>query len=426
MAGGKAIGSLTIYSKEPDSFAGDEEKLLAELANDLSYGITAIRLREALRESEERFHAIAANTPDHILMQDNNLRYQLVINPQIGLTETDMLGKTDSDILELRDADRLTAIKRKVLETGEAVSLETSLINSRGEDEYFEGAYVPKSGPDGKTDGIIGYFRNVTKRKAAEDQLAKQAAQLQERKAQLEEINSELESFSYSISHDLRAPLRAIDGFSRIILRQMGDKFDEKTRHQFNLIRNNIKLMGVLIEDLLSFSRVQKTSINISVIDMDKLAREVWDEIREAYKERKLNFKIKKMPPGYGDHTLIRQVLFNLFSNAVKFTKNKKQGVIEMSSYKDTGKTVYCIKDNGAGFDMAHYDKLFGVFQRLHSSEEYEGTGIGLAIVQRIVSRHGGRVWADGEVDKGATFFFTLNSIPVDDVPECHRKRRNS
>jgi light-regulated signal transduction histidine kinase (bacteriophytochrome) len=206
----------------------------------------------------------------------------------------------------------------------------------------------------------------------------------------------------------------------------MGDKFDEKTRHQFNLIRNNIKLMGVLIEDLLSFSRVQKTSINISVIDMDKLAREVWDEIREAYKERKLNFKIKKMPPGYGDHTLIRQVLFNLFSNAVKFTKNKKQGVIEMSSYKDTGKTVYCIKDNGAGFDMAHYDKLFGVFQRLHSSEEYEGTGIGLAIVQRIVSRHGGRVWADGEVDKGATFFFTLNSIPVDDVPECHRKRRNS
>jgi PAS domain S-box-containing protein len=549
MVGDKAIGALTIYSKEPDSFAGDEEKLLAELANDLSYGITAIRLREALRESEEHFHAIATNTPDHILMQDSDLRYQLVINPQLNLTESDMLGKTDYDILELRDADKLTAIKRKVLETGEAVSLESSLINSRGEPEYFEGTYVPKLGPAGKTEGIIGYFRNTTERKrieeaiirakeewertfdtvpdliaildkehrvvrinkamakrlrlkpdqcigarcyeivhgiscplescphsrtchdggehtaevheailggdflvsttplydsagqlagsvhvarditgrkAAENQLEKQAAQLQKRKAQLEEINSELESFSYSVSHDLRAPLRAIDGFSRIILRQQGDKFDEKTRHQFNLIRDNVKLMGILIENILSFSRVQKTSMSISVIDMDKLAREVWNEIKAENKGRKIEFKIKKIKPGYGDHTLIRQVLLNLFSNAVKFAKNKKQGIIEMNSYVESGNAVYCIKDNGVGFDMAHYDKLFGVFQRLHSSEEYEGTGIGLAIVQRIVSRHGGRVWAEAEVKKGAKFYFTLNSPPIDDAPERHRKKRNS
>jgi PAS domain S-box-containing protein len=549
MAGGKAFGALTIYSKEPDSFAEYEEKLLAELANDLSYGITAIRLREALRESEERLHAITANTPDHILMQDRDLRYQLVINPQIGLTENDMMGKTDYDILELEDADKLTAIKRKVLETGAAVSLESSLKNSRGEFEYFEGAYVPKLGHKGQTDGLIGYFRNVTERKkievailqakdewertfdtvpdliaildkehrvvrvnkamaqrlrlapdqcigircyeavhgfscppefcphsltcrdggehvaevhetilggdflvsttplcdsegqlvgsvhvarditerkAAEDQLAKQAAQLQERKAQLEEINSELESFSYSISHDLRAPLRAIDGFSRIILRQQGDQFDEKTKRQFNMIRDNIKLMGVLIENILSFSRVQKTSMNISIINMDKLAREVWNEIKAANKEQKIELKIKKIKPGYGDLTLIRQVLLNLFSNAVKFTKNKKQGVIEMSSCNESGKTIYCIKDNGAGFDMAHYDKLFGVFQRLHSSEEYEGTGIGLAIVQRIVSRHGGRVWAESEVEKGATFYFTLNSIPVNGTQERRRKNKNS
>jgi PAS domain S-box-containing protein len=549
VAGSKSFGALTIYSKEPDPFSEDEVKLLAELANDLSYGITAIRWREALRESEERFHAIAANTPDHILVQDSDLRYQLVINPQIGLTETDMLGKTDYDILELRDADKLTAIKRKVLETGESVSLESSLQNSRGEPEFFEGAYVPKRGPAGQTEGLIGYFRNITehkrveeaiirakeewertfdtipdlitildkehrvvrvnkamaerlrlspdqcfglrcyeavhglscppefcphtltcrdggehtaevheailcgdflvsttplcdseghlvgsvhvarditKRKAAEDQLAKQASQLQEHKAQLEEINSELESFSYSVSHDLRAPLRAIDGFSRIILRQQGDKFDEKTRHQFNLIRDNIKLMGVLIENLLSFSRVQKTSMSISVIDMDKLARDEWNEIKAANKERKLNFKITNIKPGYGDLTLIRQVLFNLFSNAVKFTKNEKRSIIEMSSYIESDKTVYCIKDNGAGFDMAHYDKLFGVFQRLHSNEEYEGTGIGLAIVQRIINRHDGRVWASGEVGKGATFCFTLNSIPIDATPECRRKRKKS
>ncbi len=549
MVGDKAFGALTIYSKEPDSFAENEEKLLAELANDLSYGITAIRLREALRESEERLHAIASNTPDHILMQDRDLRYQLVINPQLGLTQTDMLGKTDYDILELRDADKLTTIKRKVLETGNSVPLESSLRNPHGELEYFEGAYVPKLGPAGQVEGIIGYFRNVTEhkrteaailrakeewertfdtipdlitilddrhrivrankamanrlgvdveccaglachevvhglsespafcphsltcrdgqqhivevhepqlggyflvsttpifdlagklvgsvhvahditeRKAAEDQLAKQAAQLQERKVQLEEINSELESFSYSISHDLRAPLRAIDGFSRIILRQQEDKFDEKTRHQFNLIRDNVKLMGVLIENILSFSRVQKTSMSISVIDMDKLAREVWKEIKAANKEQNIEFKIKKIKPGYGDHTLMRQVLFNLLSNAVKFTKNKKQGMIEMSCYIESGKTVYCIKDNGAGFDMAHYDKLFGVFQRLHSSEEYEGTGIGLAIVQRIINRHGGRIWANGEEGKGATFCYSLNSVPIDAAPKRRLKRRNS
>jgi light-regulated signal transduction histidine kinase (bacteriophytochrome) len=192
------------------------------------------------------------------------------------------------------------------------------------------------------------------------------------------------------------------------------------------MIRDNIKLMGVLIENLLSFSRVQKTSISISEINMDKLVGEVWKEIRAANEEQKIELKIKKIKSGYGDHTLIKQVLFNLLSNAVKFTKNKKQGVIEMSSYADDGKTVYCIKDNGAGFDMAHYDKLFGVFQRLHSSEEYEGTGIGLAIVQRIVSRHGGRVWAESEVEKGAMFCFTLNSAPVDGAPQRRRKKKTS
>ena len=164
--------------------------------------------------------------------------------------------------------------------------------------------------------------------------------------------------------------------------------------------------------------------MSISVIDMDKLARDEWNEIKAANKERKLNFKIAKIKPGYGDLSLIRQVLFNLFSNAVKFTKNQKRSIIEMSSYIESDKTVYCIKDNGAGFDMDHYDKLFGVFQRLHSSEEYEGTGIGLAIVQRIISRHGGRVWAEGEVGKGATFCYTLNSVSIDAAPERRRKRK--
>jgi Bacteriophytochrome (light-regulated signal transduction histidine kinase) len=225
---------------------------------------------------------------------------------------------------------------------------------------------------------------------------------------QLEAANKELESFSYSVSHDLRAPLRAIDGFSRIILKQQWDKFDENTRRQFNLIRDNTKMMEILIDNLLTFSRVISNNMTVSEINMDKLATEVWKELWAANQKRKLEVKITDIMPGFGDRTLIKQVLLNLFSNAVKFTKNQKPGIIEMSSYKEGEKVVYCLKDNGAGFDMEYYDKLFGVFQRLHSSEEYEGTGVGLAIVQRIIHRHGGRAWAEGKVDEGATFYFTL------------------
>lgn len=260
----------------------------------------------------------------------------------------------------------------------------------------------------GKPVGSVHVARDITERKLVENRLAKQTVELQERTTQLEELNRELESFSYSVSHDLRAPLRAIDGFSRKLERDYADKIDEKGVDTINVIRSNAKLMGVLIDNLLSFSRVQNTGMNIAVIDMCKLVKEAIKEIREANKERKLNFKIAKILPGYGDLNLIRQVIFNLFENAVKFTKNKRQSVIEMNSYMEDDKVVYCIKDNGAGFDMEYYNKLFGVFQRLHSYEEYEGTGVGLAIVQRIIQRHGGKVWAEGKVGKGAAFYFTL------------------
>jgi chemotaxis family two-component system sensor kinase Cph1 len=166
--------------------------------------------------------------------------------------------------------------------------------------------------------------------------------------------------------------------------------------------------MGVLIDDLLSFSRVLKESMNLVQIDMKQLVSEVWEDIRAANQEWELELKAANIMPAYGDLTLIRQVLFNLISNAVKFTKTRIPGIIEISSYMESDKVVYCVKDNGVGFDMAHYDKLFAIFQRLHIDEAYEGTGVGLAIVQRIVQRHSGRVWAEGKVDEGATFCFTL------------------
>lgn len=251
-------------------------------------------------------------------------------------------------------------------------------------------------------------MRLVAVRAAGELERRQAEMELKEQTRQLEDANKDLESFSYSISHDLMAPLRAIDGFSRKFVRKYGDKLDEDAARLINVIFSNTERMGALIDDLLSFSKMISNSMNISEIDMDKLANEVWDDVRTANQEREFEVKITKILPGFGDRALIRQVLFNLFSNAVKFTKNRKLGIVEMSSYKESDKVVYCLKDNGAGFDMAYYNKLFGVFQRLHSHEEYEGTGVGLAIVQRIIHRHGGRVWAEGKENKGATFYFTL------------------
>jgi len=369
------------------------------------------RAEAALRESEGRYRALAENIPDLIVRFDRDLRpvyANPAVNRRTGLSGGEIIGRTAADYEKVTQTTaRWETAMREVLKSGETQRYEHT-DNWQGEPRVFDVQIVPEISADGTVQGMIGIGRDITARKRVEDLLARQTAQLQERSAQLEEANKELESFSYSVSHDLRAPLRAIDGFARIILRQQGDKFDEKTTGQFNLIRDNARIMQTLIDNLLSFSRVQKASMKIAAIDMEKLTGEVWNEVRKANRERELEFKLNKIISGYGDATLIRQVLFNLIDNAVKFTKNRKPGIIEVNSYEEDNKVIYWMKDNGAGFDMAYYNKLFAVFQRLHAADEYDGTGVGLAIVQRIVNRHGGRVWAEGEVDKGATFYFTL------------------
>jgi PAS domain S-box-containing protein len=224
----------------------------------------------------------------------------------------------------------------------------------------------------------------------------------------LEVTNKELESFSYSVSHDLRAPLRAIDGYTRMILRDQKDKFNDDAKRKFDLIRSNTQMMGKLIDDLLSFSRLGRLELNMSKLDMESLVNDIWMELQIINPGRRIDFKIKNIPPVRGDRTLIKQVYSNLLSNAVKYTKFKDKAYIETGGYLEGNENIYYIKDNGIGFDMKYYDKLFGVFQRLHSTDDYEGTGVGLAIVQRIIHRHGGRVWAKGKVEEGATFYFSL------------------
>jgi len=230
-----------------------------------------------------------------------------------------------------------------------------------------------------------------------------------ERTAQIETGIKELEDFTYTVSHDLRTPLRAIGGFSRILEEDYGDKLDDEARRLIGVVCENARKMGQLIDDLLTFSRLGRKPVAATSINMEALARSALAEIGAPAAAGRARIEIHPLPEAWGDPALIKQVWTNLLSNAIKFSGKREQPVIEVSGPEDGAESVYCVKDNGAGFDMQYYDKLFGVFQRLHGNDdEFPGVGVGLAIVRRIVSRHGGRVWAEGKVDEGAAFYFSL------------------
>ncbi|WP_316784921.1 sensor histidine kinase [Pedobacter frigiditerrae] len=232
-----------------------------------------------------------------------------------------------------------------------------------------------------------------------------------ERTAQLELANKELGSFSYSVSHDLRAPIRAINGYSKILLEDYVEKLDVDGEKALQSIIYNSKKMGLLIDDLLAFSKLGRKPVTVAEIDMNALVQLIKEELIFDKDEHIPQFDLEVLLNAKCDKSLIRQVWINLISNAIKYSSNKTNTHIEIGSYLEENMVVYFVKDNGAGFDMEYYDKLFGVFQRLHSQEEFEGTGIGLAIVQKIVHRHNGNVWAESELEKGSCFYFSLPAI---------------
>jgi len=368
-----------------------------------------------LRESEDKFKYVFDHSPigKTLTLPSGELQVNKSFCEMLGYSDKELGHSLWRDITHPDDIEMTQrAIDQMLSGEMESTRLVKRYLHKNGSVVWVDVVTSLRRDPKGLPLYFMTSVIDITERKHTEDQLHSYHEHLEElvkeRTGKLEDANKELESFSYSVSHDLRTPLRAIDGFCHILMDDYTEKLDDEGKRLLNVVRDNTRKMGQLIDDILAFSRTGRVEINLAQIDMEKLAREVITELSSAIPKGKLQVEIEHIPVAMGDAAMMRQVFVNLLANAIKFSANREVVMIKVGSTIAENEIVYFVKDNGAGFDMQYADKLFGVFQRLHAVSEFEGTGIGLAIVKRIITRHGGRVWAEGKVNEGATIYFAI------------------
>ncbi len=367
----------------------------------------------ARRNAEIKFEALLESAPDAMVIVDEQSGIVLV-NSQtervFGWSRGELLGKSIEALMPARfqsqHLSHRAGFMRDPRSRPMGIGLQLFGLRKNGEEFPVEISLSPLKTPDGVY--VTAAIRDITDRKRAEEEIRTLNSELKLRVAELASSNRELESFSYSVSHDLRAPLRQIDGYSKILMRS-ADHLTADEQSCLHEIRSGTRHMADLIDALLNFSRLGKQEIRREAVDLNILVRQIELEFSRETLTRTIHWKFGYLPVVNGDRALLRQVVWNLLSNAVKFTRTRTEATIEVGTHEKNGKYVIFVRDNGVGFDMKYAVKLFGVFQRFHLQEEFEGTGVGLANVQRIIHKHGGSVWAEATPDKGATFYFTLD-----------------
>jgi PAS domain S-box-containing protein len=324
-----------------------------------------------------------------------------------GWSAEQALGKNSEQLLQTVFPAPVNDIRAELLQTGRWEG-ELKTTRADGTPVVVASRWSLRRDERERPVAILETNNDVTERKHREQEIESLNLELAKRSTELESINKELEAFAYSVSHDLRAPLRHMAGFTELLQKRVSAVVDEKSTHYIAMILDSAKRMGNLIDDLLAFSRIGRAETQKTLFSLTQLVREVVTDVRQDAEGRNIGWKIEALPDFYGDRSMLRLVLVNLISNAIKFTRTRPQAEIQIGcSNGNDNDLVIFVRDNGVGFDMKYVNKLFGVFQRLHSSDAFEGTGIGLATVQRIIHRHGGKVWAEGVVESGATFYFS-------------------
>lgn len=359
-------------------------------------------------ESEARIRAVVDTMVDGLITIDDK-GVALSFNPAaeriFGYAPEEIVGRNVSTLMPEPDRGQHGGYLRDYLATGEAkiIGIGREVVGLRKDGTQFPMDLAVSQVRLGAQRLFVGSVRDISDRKRAE-------AEIRERTAQLEAANAELDAFNYTVSHDLRAPLRGMIGFGQALMEDHADKLDGQALDYLTRIRDAGRRMAQMIDDLLGLSRASRGELKYTQVDLSAMVEEIATELRERDRDRAVSFAIASDIDARGDARLLRIVLENLLGNAWKFTGNNDTATIEFGATREDGETVYFVRDDGAGFDMAYSNKLFGIFQRLHRTAEFEGTGIGLATVSRLIGRHGGRVWAEGAEAKGATFFFTLGS----------------